>query len=539
MSHKTGYEVAEGKVPFNFQTLDVLNSTQVAVRGNGAFGLMFYSLAKNIFCRKYLAFLFLSLCLTVLKAENIKAETLDLRLEVAATNRLIVNGKFSAGQNPPKSLSSGWLFPDQYADAVNLSRRFSKPEFFDVSGAAVTYETNASNEFVAARPINAWRYEVNLEKPTDAMTAAHVSWLKESGGLLMPADLLPQLDDRETISARVKVVLPVGWKIATTENKIGENEFSVPDVEKAVFLVGKNFTERTGWIGKTEFRIAWSEGKWTFSSDEIVTMASRILEEHTRTFGETSVNRFQLILLPLPPEVNADRWRAETRGASIVLLSGAIPFKSIALNRLHEQLRHEIFHFWIPNGLNLSGSYDWFYEGFTLYQALKTGVRLEYIRFEDFLDTLSRAVDAARRTQNGNQISLLDASRERWRGGSASLIYAKGLVVAFLCDAALLNQTGGRQTLSDVFRELYRKHNLAAARVNGNAAALAVLMKNPQIAEIIEKYVEKAGAIEPQTLENLSGLVNLSNSSFTKLAIKSSLDGRQKKVLEKLGYKRS
>ncbi|MDQ4123739.1 MAG: hypothetical protein M3209_20055 [Acidobacteriota bacterium] len=492
---------------------------------------MFYSLTNNLFNQKFFALLFLCFCPIILKAE-----TLDLRLEVSGT-RLFVSGKFAAAQNSAKSLQTRWLFPDQYADAVNLSRRFSKPEFFDVSGAPLTSQAKASNEFVAAQAINAWKYEVGLEMPPEAMTAAHVSWLKDSGGLLMLADLLPQLDGDETISARVKIVLPPGWKIATVENKIAENEFSVLDVEKAVFLVGKDFRERTGWIGKTEFRIA-SEGKWTFSTDEIVTMASQILEEHRRTFGETSANRFQLILLPLPSFVGSDRWRAETRGASIVLLSSLIPFKSIALSRLHEQLRHEIFHFWIPNSLNLSGSYDWFYEGFTLYQALKTGVRLEFIRFEDFLDTLSRAVDAARRAQNSSQISLLDASRERWRGGG-NLIYAKGMVVAFLCDAALLNQTSGKDSLTDVFREIYRKHNFAAARVDGNAASLAILKKYPQLAEIIRKYIEGANAVEPKIFGELSGLVNLSSSNFTKFAIGSSLTGRQKKVLEKLGYKPS
>jgi hypothetical protein len=55
----------------------------------------------------------------------------------------------------------------------------------------------------------------------------------------------------------------------------------------------------------------------------------------------------------------------------------------------------------------------------------------------------------------------------------------------------------------------------------------------------VQKYVERSNVIEPKTFEDLSGLVNLSNSNFTKLAIGSSLNGRQKKVLEKLGYKRS
>jgi predicted metalloprotease with PDZ domain len=499
---------------------------------------MFYTRSKNHFCKTTLNYLFLFFCTTFLLVENAKAETLDLRLEVSsgAPARLIVNGKFSSSSNFRKTAQSRWLFLDNYADAVNLSRRFSKQEFSDAAGI-VSSNTKASNEFVTARPADAWKYEVGLELPKDAMSAAHISWLAETRGLLMLADLLPQLETKENVSARVKIVLPVGWKIATVENKTGENEFTVSDVEKAVFLVGKDFTERTGWIGKTEFRVA-SEGNWQFSSDDVVTMASQILEEHRRTFGEIPVNRFQLILLPLPPNVNADRWRAETRGASIVLMSGIIGFKSIAVNRLHEQLRHEIFHFWIPNGLNLSGNYDWFYEGFTLYQALKTGVRLNYIRFEDFLDTLSRAFDAAQAAQNASRGSLLDASRERWRG-SANLVYAKGMVVAFLCDAALLNETGGKDSMSDVFRDLYRKHNFANQRIDGNAASLAALKKYPQLATLAQGFIESPNSVELKTLQELSGLVNLSNTSFTKLAVSPKLNGRQKKVLEKLGYKRS
>jgi predicted metalloprotease with PDZ domain len=351
----------------------------------------------------------------------------------------------------------------------------------------------------------------------------------------MLADLLPQIEKAEILSARVKISLPDGWKIATVENELSENEFLVADVEKAVFLVGKGFDKKTGWVGKTEFRLA-TETKWSFSSEEVVTMASQILEEHRRTFGEATMQKFQMILLPLPGNASFDRWRAETRGSTIVLLSAVIPFKSLALNRLHEQLRHEIFHFWIPNGLNLSGNYDWFYEGFTLYQALKTGVRLNYIRFEDFLNTMSRAIDAAQSAQSSAKISLLDASRERWRGG-ANLVYAKGMAVAFLCDAALLSETGGRESLTNVFRDLFQKHNFSKSRVDGNSALLAVLKKHPQLAAISLRLIEGAETVDVKNLQELSGLVNLSNTGFTKLAVSQNLNGRQKKVLEKLGLK--
>lgn len=494
---------------------------------------MFFLLTKSFLLLRFT----LLLCLFCGAQIVARAETLDLRLEIASVSpaRVIVSGKFAASPNSAAAAQKRWLFLDAYADAVDLSRRFSKQEFFDSDNAPIASGTKAANEFVTARPAVAWKYEVALEMPKEAVSAAHVSWLRDSHGLLMLADLLPQFETEEKMSARVRISLPAGWKIATVENKTGDNEFSVADAEKAVFLVGKDFTERTARLGKTEFRFA-IEGKWSFMPEDAATMSNEILDEYRRTFGEIPQQKFQLILLPLPANLHSDRWRAETRGATIVLLSGAIAFKSIAVNRLHEQLRHEIFHFWIPNALNLSGQYDWFYEGFTLYQALKTGVRLNYIRFEDFLDALSRAINAANAAQNVSRHSLVETSRERWRGGG-NLIYAKGMAAAFLCDAALLNKTGGKNSVSDVFREIYRKHNRSIERIDGNAAALAVLKNRGEISEVVIKFIEQPNPIDLKILFESSGLVNVSGASLIKLGVNPNLNGRQKKVLEKLGYK--
>ena len=52
------------------------------------------------------------------------------------------------------------------------------------------------------------------------------------------------------------------------------------------------------------------------------------------------------------------------------------------------------------------------------------------IRFDDFLDTLSRALTTDRLHSNG--LSLIDASKNRF-GGANTTVYARGMVVAFLC----------------------------------------------------------------------------------------------------------
>ncbi len=77
-----------------------------------------------------------------------------------------------------------------------------------------------------------------------------------------------------------------------------------------------------------------------------------------------------------------------------MLLSGQSPSKVAALAGLGVPLTHELFHLWVPNGLKLNGDYDWFYEGFTLYQSMRAGMRLQSLGFQDYLNALSRAFDA-------------------------------------------------------------------------------------------------------------------------------------------------
>jgi predicted metalloprotease with PDZ domain len=481
-------------------------------------------------------------CLLILNLAA-RGQTLEVQIEVLPESKISVKGKFLETANPAAQIKR-WTFLDVYADARNLAARFSAPTFLDAAGQSIVGRKIAAFEFETTDAINSFQYEANLAVPAETTAAAHVSWLAQTHGLLMLSDLLPQFSGADKVSARVKFVLPDAWQIFSIEKKTGNkivgDEFLVEDVERAVFLAGNGFQARTSMIGKTEFQIVM-RGDWSFTETEALDMATRILEEHRRTFGEFSVGRAQLFLLPFPrSETKSDRWRAETRGSSIILLSGSMPFKSLALSRLHEQLRHEIFHLWIPNSVNLTGQYDWFYEGFTLYQALKTGVKLEFIRFEDYLDTMSRAFDAARAMENGTpQISLVEASRNRWHG-SGNLVYAKGMLVAFLCDAAILRESGGKKSLTDVFREINQKYGRAAAtpREDGNAAVIAALKRSKATAEIARKFVENGAAVEWTQEIAALGLQNAAANGFTRLVVSKNLNGRQKNLLEKLGFKR-
>src|SRR6185295_6358075 len=136
---------------------------------------------------------------------------------------------------------------------------------------------------------------------------------------------------------------------------------------------------------------------------------------------------------------------------------------------------HELLHLWVPNSLRLEGDYDWFFEGFTLYTALRTALELKIINFKEYLDTLARVYDSY--LSYPDDLSLIDASERRWTT-SSSFVYDKGMLAAFLYDLHLRTQSDGKITLADRYRELFARRE-TADHVNANEVIIAVLGSSP------------------------------------------------------------
>ena len=142
------------------------------------------------------------------------------------------------------------------------------------------------------------------------------------------------------------------------------------------------------------------------------------------------------MLLPFPGDVGPENWSAETRGNTVVLFVGNKEKGKRVLWRLGIALSHELFHLWVPNSLDLEGDYDWFFEGFTLYQALRTDLRLGLVSFDGYLQTIARLYESYRASPDRDRMSLIEASERRWSSGTSS-VYEKGMLVAFMYDLML------------------------------------------------------------------------------------------------------
>ena len=472
----------------------------------------------------YAAFVFA----LILQIFNIAmAQTVEVKVKITASNAFIA-GSFKDAQSAQNVTNFSFL--KSYTNIENLGGRISDVNLFDKNGRTVNYKKFVDGEYLAESGFGAWNYRTDLSVPKSVAALPHVSWVSDEQGILMLGDLLPEFGGKT--AAKITFELPKDWRIATVERHLSENVFEVSDIEKAVFYIGKNWREKEVAVGDAKLNLIIS-GQWQVSDDEALQTASDIFAFYEKLFGARAFEKAQLFLIKFPPEVKPGRWEAETRGRSVTIFSSEMNFKTQSFQRLHEQLRHEIFHLWFPNSVNLSGNYDWFYEGFALYQSLKTALAMNQISFDDFLDTLARAHSVD--TLQSQRVSLIEASKNRWNGANTQ-IYARGMIVAFLVDIALLQKSKGKNSLSEVLREIYQKHRAPNPPQEGRTAILNILQSHGELQTIIEKYIKGAENIAWQTDLDAIGIESLTENFATKLKVKAKLSEQQKDLLDKLGY---
>ena len=440
----------------------------------------------------------------------------------------VVEGRFLKSDRPNRR---NLAFLREVAGARGLGERISVRSLTDRAGREIQFKKLMAGEYLADNDIVGWKYEILLTPQGMPSSLAHVSWLDPDNGLLMLDDLLPQVGP---VPAKLSFDIPDSWPVITTERLLSRGIFAVRDIEKAVFIIAKK-----DWRLMSQYHVQdhliglFVSGDWRFPTSDVGKMTGSIISGYSELFGVVPSFGSQIAIFRMPPNVPFDRWEAETRGSTVVIVSSDMPFETQSQQRLHEQLRHEMFHLWIPNGVNLSGNYDWFYEGFALYQSLKMGVASNRIRFDDLLDTLGRAITADRTHSNG--ISLIDTSKDRF-GGSNSTVYARGMVVAFLCDLAMLDKSKGKRSVENLLREIYKKHHNSTVRTDGNDAVLAIFASYPELKPIVDRYIKAGDAIAADEYLRPAGIETNTQNSVTSLRVLPKPDSRQKDLLDKLGY---
>ena len=465
----------------------------------------------------------------------------EIRVLPGSAGRIVVDGSCAP--------ATAWSFRDSYAGVLNLGSRIDGLTLSDAAGAQVSNRKIAPGQFQAAAPATRFRYEVSLAPTGRAADAARVSWVSAERGLLMLRDLLPvsgtAANDQVRERVTVRLSLPPGWVAHSNEAPNVGGEFEIADADLAVFAVGDRLRiSTTNASGMTLSLVA--AGEWAFNDAEALELAGKVLKAHGAVFGGVPSRQATLILFPFPQNSAADKWSAETRGSSVTLLLGKLPSKVAALAQLSGPLTHEFLHFWVPNGLTLAGDYDWFYEGFTVYQAARVAVRLDVLTFPEFLNALSRAYDGYSAGLDHDRWSLVEASKRRFTSGEAS-VYSKSMVIAFLYDLNLRFRSHNKHSLDDVYRNIFREYRSEGANArgaerqvgkgnDGSEVVLRALNANSGMPDFGRSFISNPVTINlPEQLAPF-GLRVETFGLRTRISVSESLTRQQRDLLHDLGY---
>lgn len=380
-----------------------------------------------------------------------------------------------------ESLSPGreWSFRNAYAGVLGLAERVEQFRAFAPDGTDLNAKKIATGEFRSNAGAVTIEYVVKLPPP-GAGDVAHVSWIAGESGLLMLTDLLPEY----LPGVVVEFSLPSGWTAQSVYEVDKDGKHHVLQPEETVFLIGRALRKQAKRFdgGAFDFVVA---GSWPFKDAVVAKAATKVLEEYLALTGFPLQLRPLVMLAPLPVATGSVTWRAETRGATVVLLMD--PQAQIAnwAGQLGIIFTHELLHLWVPNSLLLEGNYDWFFEGFTLYTALVTALELKFINRAEYLATLGRVYDSY--LSRPDDLSLIDASERRWTSGN-STVYDKGMLVAFLYDLAIKKDSRGKMWLGSLYKNLFARS--AAQPANGNEVIIQLLSSNAAGADLAKSYIE-------------------------------------------------
>ena len=415
---------------------------------------------------------------------------------------------------------NSWSFRNAYAGVLGVAERIEDFRAFDADVRKV-----AVGEYRSEQKARRISYTVKLSKPTLA-DVSHFSWLVDDGGFLMLADLIPQ----EVRSLSAGFVLPPDWAVASSWPRNVDEIYEVAEPEKAVFSVGRAVRTSSTTIAGMSLDVTLS-GKWPFKERDALEAATSVMQKYLALTGFRLPDRSAIMIAPLPIRDPKTDWKAETRGSTVVLLINP-DFK---VRRWKPQFTvifaHEILHLWVPNSLKLDGDYDWFFEGFTLYTALRTSLELRAIDFKEYLNTLARVYDGYR--ANPDTLSLIEESERRWTS-SGSPVYLKGMLVAFLYDLMIRKETAGQRTLADSYRDLFSRRLTDGA--DGNEAIISVLGSTPVSRQFIKAYVENSTAVELDKVLPAYGMSVLFTGKGSQLRVGSDLNKDQKQLLRSLGH---
>ena len=362
-----------------------------------------------------------------------------------------------------------------YYRLMNYASHVSHFAAHDTAGKALDWEQVTPHTWrvvTAGTPEVLLSYEV---APTRFFVAANS--MDDQGAFIAPPGMFLYLPGRLALPATVAIHLPAAWHdIASGLAPVAghADTFSAENFDllfDSPILLG-NFETLHFTVGGREHTLAIEDVPESVSRPKMAADLQRIVEAATRMMGTVPYPRYTFLLI------------GHGNGGIEHLTSAAAAFNGQDLGtpagyqRWLSYIAHEYFHTFNVKRIRplALGPFDyesenlthmlWVSEGLTVYYEQVLLVRAGLMTPEEYLQSLSSGITSFENEAGRPYQSAAESSLGTWNssyGGRSERTptisyYDNGAMLGALLDLAIRHDSGGRRSLDDVMRALYRTY---------------------------------------------------------------------------------
>jgi predicted metalloprotease with PDZ domain len=244
-------------------------------------------------------------------------------------------------------------------------------------------------------------------------------------------------------TSRVTFHLPRPWLAITPWERKSATTFLAPDPAELVDNLIVLSRSRPDVVAAADFRVSITAfGHWQPVRNEVRRVFRAVIPELVRLMEFKERQNYVVVLLP-----TLERGGESFRGSFALTVD--TPPSGGNSAEWGNTIAHEVFHYW--NGWHLRGSdyaaSQWFQEGFTEYGANISMLASGLVDEQAFRQKLSQHV-----ARYANLKTTLEAPGTR----KGPPLYSGGALVAFMWDVMIRQASGGKRTIADFYRALWR-----------------------------------------------------------------------------------
>ena len=401
--------------------------------------------------------------------------------------------------------------PGTYSN-LNFGRFVTSFKAYDKDGKELQVEKISTNQWKISNTDNLAKLDYDVEDTFDSEISEGKVIPMEGSGInndfivLNTFAVLGYFEELQSEPIKLELDYNTDWTVGTSLI-IDENGYytaeSYDHLADSPILMGKLTTASTT-VRDIKVGVYVYSPDSTINADKIMDAADAILQSASDFIGYSPVNQYNFLMcfLDMPTFMKTGFAGA---GALEHSYSSLFVFPTMGgiSQEIKDDLAHEFLHILTPLNLHsniiqpfnfevpTASQHTWLYEGVTEWASDIMQLRSGLISIEQYLERISEKLTINDRFRQ--DISLTDLSKQVYDEVITMQFlnfYNKGAVTAALLDIRLLELSGGKQGLREVFLELLDKYGKDKPFPEDDFFEIFVDMTYPEIEQFFNDYIK-------------------------------------------------